>query len=140
LALARRAPGWKKAVIGPFQAANPNIKVRIATGLTMEAGAMMRARKIDPKIGVAMMDEVPAAQANGEGLYEPLTTDAIPCMAKLHAQFRIAGDPYTRSVYVVQVVPYDSGLLIGRPQVPSGGVRRSGVDGGATRLPFFVAT
>ena len=27
--------GWKKAVIEPFEAANPDIKVRIATGLTM---------------------------------------------------------------------------------------------------------
>src|ERR1700732_3997693 len=67
--------GWKKAVIAPFEAANPGIKVRIATGLTMEAVAMMRAQKNDPKIDVVMMDEVGAAQANGEGLYEPLTTD-----------------------------------------------------------------
>ena len=61
--------GWKKAVIEPFEAANPDIKVRIATGLTMETVAMMRAQKGDPKIDVIMMDEVGAAQANSEGLY-----------------------------------------------------------------------
>src|SRR5947209_9015376 len=60
--------GWKKAVIAPFEAANPGIKVRIATGLTMETVAMMRAQKGDPKIDVIMMDEVGAAQANAEGL------------------------------------------------------------------------
>ncbi len=87
--------GWKKAVIEPFEAANPDIKVRIATGLTMETVAMMRAQKADPKIDVIMMDEVGAAQANAEGLYQPLDVKTIPNMAKLYPQFRIAGDPYT---------------------------------------------
>ena len=103
--------GWKKAVIAPFEAANPGIKVRIATGLTMEAVAMMRAQKSDPKIDVVMMDEVGAAQANAEGLYEPLTTDTIPNMAKTYPQFRIAGDPYTKFMYVAQVLAYDKGHI-----------------------------
>jgi putative spermidine/putrescine transport system substrate-binding protein len=103
--------GWKKAVIAPFEAANPGIKVRIATGLTMEAVAMMRAQKSDPKIDVVMMDEVGAAQANAEGLYEPLTTAAVPNMAKLYPQFRIAGDPYTKFMYVAQVLAYDKGRI-----------------------------
>ena len=99
--------GWRKAVIEPFEKANPDIKVRIATGLTMETVAMMRAQKADPKIDVIMMDEVGAAQANGEGLYEPLTTAKIPNMDKLYPQFRIAGDPYTKFMYVAQVLAYD---------------------------------
>src|SRR5581483_1956143 len=99
--------GWKKAVIEPFEAANPDIKVRIATGLTMETVAMMRAQKADPKIDVIMMDEVGAAQANGEGLYQPLDVKAIPNMAKLYPQFRTAGDPYTKFMYVAQVIAYD---------------------------------
>jgi putative spermidine/putrescine transport system substrate-binding protein len=99
--------GWRKAVIEPFEKANPDIKVRIATGLTMETVAMMRAQKADPKIDVIMMDEVGAAQANGEGLYEPLTTEKIPNMDKLYPQFRIAGDPYTKFMYVAQVLAYD---------------------------------
>ena len=99
--------GWKKAVIAPFEAANPGIKVRIATGLTMETVAMMRAQKGDPKIDVIMMDEVGAAQANDEGLYEKLTTAAIPNLAKLYPQFRVARDPYTKFMYVAQVLAYD---------------------------------
>jgi putative spermidine/putrescine transport system substrate-binding protein len=103
--------GWKKAVIAPFEAANPGIKVRIATGLTMETVAMMRAQKGDPKIDVIMMDEVGAAQANAEGLYEPLTAAAIPNMDKLYPQFRIAGDPYTKFMYVAQALAYDKSRI-----------------------------
>jgi ABC-type glycerol-3-phosphate transport system substrate-binding protein len=34
--------GWRKAVIEPFEKANPDIKVKIATGLTMQTVALMR--------------------------------------------------------------------------------------------------
>ena len=108
--------GWKKAVIEPFEAANPDIKVRIATGLTMETVAMMRAQKGDPKIDVVMMDEVGAAQANGEGLYAPLDVTSIPNIAKLYPQFRIAGDPYTKFMYVAQVMAYDKNKVKTAPQ------------------------
>ena len=108
--------GWKKAVIEPFEAANPDIKVRIATGLTMETVAMMRAQKGDPKIDVVMMDEVGAAQANGEGLYQPLDLNTVPNMAKLYPQFRISGDPYTKFMYVSQVIAYDKNKVKTAPQ------------------------
>ena len=108
--------GWKKAVIEPFEAANPDIKVRIATGLTMETVAMMRAQKGEPKIDVVMMDEVGAAQAQAEGLYQPLDTKAIPNMAKLYPQFRTAGDPYTKFMYVSQVIAYDKRVVKSPPQ------------------------
>lgn len=103
--------GWKKAVIEPFEAANPDIKVRIATGLTMETVAMMRAQKADPRIDVVMMDEVGAAQANAEGLYHPLDLATIPNMAKLLPQFRMKGDAYTKFMYVAQVIAYDKGKV-----------------------------
>ena len=103
--------GWKKSVIAPFEAANPDIKVRIATGLTMETVAMMRAQKNDPRIDVIMMDEVGAAQANAEGLYEPLTAATIPNIDKIYPQFRTAGDPYTKFMYVAQVLAYDKNRI-----------------------------
>ena len=37
--------GWKKAVIEPFEKANPDIKVAIATGLTLQTVALMRAQR-----------------------------------------------------------------------------------------------
>jgi putative spermidine/putrescine transport system substrate-binding protein len=99
--------GWKKAVIEPFERANPGIRVRIATGLTMQTVAMMRAQRNDPRIDVIMMDEVGAAQAHAEGLFEPLTEATVPNMASLYPQFRVAGDPYTKFMYVSQVIAYD---------------------------------
>jgi len=75
--------GWKKAVIGPFEKANPDIKVKIATGLTQQAIALMRAQKNDVKVDVMMMDEVGAAQAKAEDLYEPLEP------SKIHNEFSV---------------------------------------------------
>ncbi len=99
--------GWKKAVIEPFERANPGIRVRIATGLTMQTVAMMRAQRDDPRIDVIMMDEVGAAQAQAEGLYEPLSEATVPNMANLYPRFRVAGDVYTKFMYVAQVIAYD---------------------------------
>lgn len=99
--------GWRRAVIEPFERANPGIRIRIATGLTMQTAAMMRAQRADPRIDVVMMDEVGAAQVNAEGLFEPLTEATIPNMRDLYPQFRTAGDPYTKFMYVAQVIAYD---------------------------------
>ncbi|MGE0752346.1 MAG: ABC transporter substrate-binding protein [Variibacter sp.] len=107
--------GWKKSVIEPFEKANPGIKVKIATGLTMQTVAMMRAQKDDVKIDVIMMDEVGAAQANAEGLYAPLNVSAIPNMEKLYPQFRIKGDPYTKFMYVAQALVYNKDVVKQKP-------------------------
>jgi putative spermidine/putrescine transport system substrate-binding protein len=107
--------GWRRSVIEPFEKANPGIRVRIATGLTMQTVAMMRAQRDDPRIDVVMMDEVGAAQAHAEGLFEPLTLATVPNMADLYPQFRIAGDPYTKFMYVAQVIAYDKGRITTPP-------------------------
>ena len=69
-----------------------------------------------------MMDEVGAAQAQAEGLYAPLDAAAIPDMAKLYPQFRIAGDPYTKFMYVSQVIAYDKNKVTTAPQSVRGHV------------------
>lgn len=107
--------GWKKSVIEPFEKANPGIKVKIATGLTMQTVAMMRAQKDDVKIDVIMMDEIGAAQANAEGLYHPLSAAAIPNIEKLYPQFRTAGDPYTKFMYVSQALVYNKDIVKEKP-------------------------
>ncbi len=99
--------GWKKAVIEPFEKANPDIKVSIATGLTLQNVALMRAQRDDVKVDVMMMDEVGAAQANAEGLFEPLDVTRIPNLKKLYPQFRVKGDPYTKFMYVSQAIAYN---------------------------------
>ncbi len=107
--------GWKKSVIEPFEKANPDIKVRIATGLTQQAIALMRAQKNDVKVDVMLMDEVGAAQAHSEGLYEPLTTARVPNLDKLYPQFRVAGDPYTKFMYVAQALVWNKEKVKAQP-------------------------
>jgi putative spermidine/putrescine transport system substrate-binding protein len=99
--------GWKRAVIEPFERANPGIRVRIATGLTMQTAALMRAQRDDVRVDVIMMDEVGAAQANAENLFEPLSPATIPNIETLYPQFRVAGDNYTKFMYVSQVIAND---------------------------------
>ena len=107
--------GWKKAVIEPFEKANPDIKVKIATGLTQQTIAMMRAQKNDVKIDVIMMDEVGAAQANAEGLYEPLVSAKVPNIEKLYPQFRVKGDTYTKFMYVAQALVWNKDVIKTKP-------------------------
>ena len=107
--------GWKKAVIEPFEKANPDIKVKIATGLTQQTIAMMRAQKNDVKIDVIMMDEVGAAQANAEGLYEPLVSAKVPNIEKLYPQFRVKGDAYTKFMYVAQALVWNKDVIKTKP-------------------------
>lgn len=107
--------GWRKSVIEPFEAANPDIKVNIATGLTLQNVALMRAQKDDVQVDVLMMDEVGAAQANAEGLYQPLDPAKIPNLEKLYPQFRIDGDPYTKFMYVSQALVYNTDEIAEAP-------------------------
>ncbi|HET6521538.1 MAG TPA: ABC transporter substrate-binding protein [Geminicoccaceae bacterium] len=107
--------GWRKAVIEPFEAANPDIKVKIATGLTLQNVALMRAQKDDVQVDVMMMDEIGAAQANAEGLYHPLDAETIPNIEKLYPQFRIEGDPYTKFMYVSQALVYNTDQIKEEP-------------------------
>ncbi len=108
--------GWRKSVIEPFEAANPDIKINIATGLTLQNVALMRAQKDDVQVDVLMMDEVGAAQANAEGLYQPLDPAKIPNLEKLYPQFRIDGDPYTKFMYVSQALVYNTDEI---PEAPT---------------------
>lgn len=100
--------GWRKAVIEPFEKANPGIKIQIATGLTFENVALMRAQKNDVKVDVLLMDEVASSAAAAEHLFEPLTETAVPNMKDLYPRFRTPGDPYTKFMYVVEVLAYNT--------------------------------
>jgi putative spermidine/putrescine transport system substrate-binding protein len=107
--------GWRKAVIEPFEKANPDIKVKIATGLTMQTVALMRAQKDDVRVDVTMMDEIGAAQANAEGLYHALDAAKIPNIEKLYPQFRTKGDPYTKFMFVSQALVYNKDMVKEKP-------------------------
>ncbi|MFT0890831.1 ABC transporter substrate-binding protein [Pseudochelatococcus sp. G4_1912] len=103
--------GWKKAIIEPFQAANPNIKIQTTQGLTFQNLATMRAQKDNVKVDVLLMDEVAANQALAEGLVEPLDVSQIPNLADLYPTFRVKDDPFAKFMFASAVVAYDSNTL-----------------------------
>jgi putative spermidine/putrescine transport system substrate-binding protein len=99
--------GWEKAVIEPFEKANPDIKINVVTAGTVQGVSMMRTQRNDVKIDVMMLDEQGAAQTAAEGLYEPLTAADVPNLAKLYPTFRLPNDVYARFMYTVQVIVYN---------------------------------
>jgi len=103
--------GWKKAIITPFETANPNIKIRTTQGLTFQNLATMRAQKDDVKVDVLLMDEVAAEQAMAEGLVEPLSVEKVPHLADLYPTFRVPGDPFAKFMFASAVVAYDSNQI-----------------------------
>ncbi|RWI50280.1 MAG: ABC transporter substrate-binding protein [Mesorhizobium sp.] len=100
--------GWVKAVIEPFEEANPDIKINVVTASTAQAASMMRAQKDNVQVDVFMMDEQGAAQTAAEGLYEPLTMEGVPNLVKLYPMFRVNGEPYARFMYTAQVLVYNT--------------------------------
>lgn len=107
--------GWMKAVIQPFEAANPDIKINVVTASTAQAASMMRAQKDNVQVDVFMMDEQGAAQTAAEGLYEPLSVETVPNLAKLYPQFRVNGEPYARFMYTAQVLVYNTNDVQTKP-------------------------
>lgn len=80
--------GWRKAVINRFEQKYPGDKVHIATGLTMQVAAKMRAQKGNVEIDVVMMDQVGATQGEAEGLYAQLTPEKVPNLNNLLPMFK----------------------------------------------------
>lgn len=108
--------GWRKAVIEPFQAANPGVKVTISEGLTFQAAALMRAQKDNVKVDVVMMDEVAATQAAAEGLSVPLSTKTVPNLADLYPEFRAASNGYTKVGFSSLIATYNTKKIAPPPQ------------------------
>jgi putative spermidine/putrescine transport system substrate-binding protein len=100
--------GWRKSVIEPFQKQHPDIRVRVVTSQSVQAASLMRTQKNDVKVDVFMMDEQFSVQTGAEGLYEPLTTEAVPNLGKLYPQFREKQDRYARFFYAPQTIVYNT--------------------------------
>lgn len=107
--------GWRKSVVEPFEKANPDIKVNLVTGLTLQTLATLRSQKDNVKVDVVLMDEIGAAQANSEGLLQPLDRKAVPNLEKLYPQFQITGDPYAKYMFVAQALVYNKDIVKQKP-------------------------
>lgn len=107
--------GWRKAIIEPFEKANPDVKVKVSQGLTFQALALMRAQKDNPGVDVIMMDEVAASQAASEGLAHPLSLQTVPELTGLYSEFRVPSDTYTKIYFVPEVLAYATGTFKAPP-------------------------
>ncbi len=82
---------YVKAVIQPFEAAHPNIKVEYDPVVSSaEMLGRLRTQKSNPTIDVVIMDLSVAESANKEGIFTPLDPAAVPNMKDLseHAKVR----------------------------------------------------
>lgn len=100
---------YQAAVIDPFMRAHPGIRV---TAYSMPSSAQMlgtlRAQKAAPQVDVAMLDVGVARAGTDEGLFVPLTADALPVLKEL------AERAFTPGVNAVAVT-YDSLALLYAP-------------------------
>lgn len=90
---------YTKAVVEPFLAANPGVKVTYAPGGTSaQMVGSVRAQKADPQIDVAIMDVTTSSIGNIEGLFEKLTPAEFPVLDELSPEARSAGGEYGPAV------------------------------------------
>lgn len=109
--------GWRKAVIERFEAKYPGDKIRIATGLTMQVAAKMRAQKDNVEIDVVLMDQVGAVQCEAEGLYEPLTEEKVPNLKNLLPYFKAKskGRPWAYFFWEGEILAYNTEKIKSAP-------------------------
>lgn len=80
---------YTKAVIEPFEKANPGIKINYAPLPTSAAMiGQLRAQKAAPQVDVVIMDVSVAKAGSDEGLYEKLDETKIPVIADLYPNAR----------------------------------------------------
>ena len=90
---------YTKAVVEPFLAANPGVKVNYAPGGTSaQMVGSVRAQKADPQIDVVIMDVTTSSIGNLEGLFEKLTPAEFPVLDELAPEARAAGGEFGPAV------------------------------------------
>ena len=90
---------YTKAVVEPFLAANPGVKLNYAPGGTSaQMVGSVRAQKADPQIDVVIMDVTTSSIGNIEGLFEKLTPAEFPVLEELAPAARAAGGEFGPAV------------------------------------------
>lgn len=103
---------YTKAVIEPFIAANPGVKVNFVPGGTSaQMVGTVRAQKADPQIDVSIMDVTTSSIGNLEGLFEKLSPAEFPVLDELLPEARKAGGEFGPAVtFDHLVLVYDAAL------------------------------
>jgi putative spermidine/putrescine transport system substrate-binding protein len=101
---------YTKAVIEPFMAANPDIRVQYyQMNNSAQTLGTIRGMQAAPQVGVAVMDVTVAKAGTDEGLFEPLTEENMPVIADLYPQARFEG-------VAGPAVTFDSAALMYSPE------------------------
>lgn len=83
---------YDEAVIAPFMAAHPDIKVEYyPSSSSAQILGTLRAQKASPEVDVAIMDMGVAKAGTDEGLFVPVDASVSPHVAELYPQARVAG-------------------------------------------------
>lgn len=100
---------YVKAVVEPFQKANPGVKVNyIVGGNSAQMLGAVRAQKADPQVDVVIFDVSTSTIANAEGLFSRITPAEAPSLNELHPDARQVGGPFGPAVtYDHLVIVYD---------------------------------
>lgn len=103
---------YTKAVIEPFLAANPGVKVNFAPGgSSAQMVGTVRAQKADPQVDVTIMDVTTSTIGNLEGLFEKLTPAEFLVLDELLPEARAAGGEFGPAVtFDHLVLVSDAGL------------------------------
>ena len=84
---------YTKAVVDPFMAANPGVKVIYSPGgSSAQMLGLLRAQRAHPQIDVDIMDFSVSRVANKEGLFHKFTPAEVPNMANIYDQAKMPGD------------------------------------------------
>jgi len=84
---------YTKAVVEPFMAANPNVKVIYSPGgNSAQMLGLLRAQRAHPQIDVDIMDFSVSRVGNKEGLFHKFTAAEVPNFANVYDQAKMPGD------------------------------------------------
>lgn len=90
---------YVKAVVEPFQAAFPNVKVNYTSvGNSAQILGAVRSQKADPQADVVIFDVSTSTIGNAEGLFSRMTPAEVPALNELHPEARAVGGEFGPAV------------------------------------------
>lgn len=105
---------WKQHVSDPFGKMF-NAQIATVDAITGEATAKVLASRNNPQIDVVILGDSGAAVLSQQGMYEPLTEDAVPNLKQLASIARISGNPYAEFLFASEVLVYNKNQVAAPP-------------------------
>lgn len=107
---------YTKAVIEPFMAKYPKVKVQFVPGGTSASMlGQLRAQKADPQLDCIIIDAGVGLVANAESLFAPVTRTEVPEIGELHPLAMVQEGFGPAVTFDNLVLVYDTTKVQGRP-------------------------